>query len=98
MDSMVKNSGPSFAASFGHIIGSLLPAIFDITANPKQREPLHKLVNVWLDRSVFQPEVLLRVKTEMIASEQRRSLIPVPTGWPKIVRYLLTFHILFNSF
>lgn len=93
LDSITKNAGPIYTDRFGKFVGTLMPAIFDLTDAPEDRAPIVKLLNHWKARSAFHPEVIASIQSKMEASEQRRAIRPVPSGWPPIVCIILYLHV-----
>lgn len=87
MDSITKNSGPIYAQTFSATVPQLIPAIFEVMTDVKEKHSLQKLVDAWIARDAFAPQLLAAIRITLKQSEARRATKPIPTGWPANVRY-----------
>lgn len=86
MDSITKNSGLAYSASFLTYVPVLIPAIYQVMSIAEDRNRMLRLVDAWIERLAFPRESLDAIKQSMHISDAKRSQNPMPSGWPHEVR------------
>lgn len=87
MDSITKNSGAIYATTFSATVSKLIPAVYEVMTDEKEKSSLVKLVDAWVGREAFAPPLLAAIRSAFKQSDARRAIKPTPTGWPANVRH-----------